>query len=165
MKQRKKFGAILLLTVMLLCSCSHPDPSNSPYDPGTPVPADHEGTFVSPHGSMTFNGDGESVVLDFDEELRAMLELQDMEEGEQEGTYVFLSGDLPPHGSYPIRYDVAHEMQLTVEEQSVVVVMGLASEDGSTGTVGVDVVTPERIPMMFRIDGKVVNVIFEKEDR
>ncbi len=165
MERISKLGAILIVLTLLFCSCSHPDSSNSPYDPGTPVPENHEGTFTSPHGTMTFNGDGESVVMDFDEELWAMLELQDMEEGEKKGTYVFLSGDLPPHGSYPIRYDVAHEMKLTVGEQSAVVVMGLASEDGSTGTVGVDVVTPERIPMMFRTDGKVINVIFEKEEQ
>lgn len=165
MGRRAKRCAILIILTLLFCSCSHPDSSNSPYDPGTPVPADHEGTFASPHGTMKFNGDGESVVLDFDKELWAMMDLQDMEEGEQEGTYVFLSGDLPPHGSYPIRYDVAHEMQLTIGEQSVVVVMGLASEDGSTGTVGVNMVTPERIPMMFRTDGKVINVIFEKEEQ
>ena len=145
-------GLLLLLSAALLfcggCgTAGEPELDNYPYEPDTPAPAAHDGVFVSEHGSMRFNGDGESVVIDFDPYLA---ELTGLPEGEQEGTYVFLSGDLPPFGSMPVRYDTAHEFALTVGEASVVIDAGIASEDGRTAQVGVDVVTPERIPLLFR---------------
>ncbi|MBR5754491.1 MAG: hypothetical protein IKX97_01530, partial [Erysipelotrichaceae bacterium] len=76
---------------------------NYPYEPDTPAPDPHTGTFVSEYGTMTFNGDGKTVVLDIDGELAGLAGLP---EGKNEGTYIFLSGDLPPHGSMEIRYDV-----------------------------------------------------------
>ena len=133
---------------------------NYPYEPDTPVPDPHEGTFVSEHGTMVFNGDGESLVFDFDEELA---ELSGLPAGEQKGTYVFLSGDLPPHGSVDVRYDIAHEWRISLEDSSAVIDLGLASQDGSTAQVGVDIVTDTRIPMLFQKDGKFFSVIFEKE--
>ena len=153
--------ALLLSAALLLTACSvlDPKPDNMPYEPPTPAPAAHDGSFVSEHGSMRFHGDGESVVIDFDEELA---ELTGLPAGEHDASYVFLSGVLPPHGSMPVRYDVAHELRLTVGETSVVIDMGLVSEDGRTASVGVDVVTPERIPMLFRGDS-YTNIIFYKE--
>ena len=109
---------------------------------------------------MQFNGDGESIVIDFDGELAALTGLP---EGEHPGTYEFLSGDLPPHGSMPVRYDVAHELRISVGEQSAVIDMGLAAEDGKTGQVGVNVVTPERIPMLFHENGQFFHIAFLKE--
>lgn len=152
---------LLLLAALLLCAgCAQTgaNPENYPYEPDTPPPAAHEGVFTSAHGTMTFSGDGESVVIDFD---AALAELTGLPEGVHEGTYVFLSGDLPPHGSFPVRYDIAHELQITVGKQSAVIDMGLASEDGSSGTVGVDTVRPDRIPMLFSGD-RFSSVIFEK---
>ena len=88
----------MFLAVLLLCigcfGCTKPD--NIPYEPDTPAPAPHEGAFTSEHGSLRFNGDGESITIQFDGELAALTGLP---EGEHTGTYVFLSGDLPPHGS------------------------------------------------------------------
>ena len=153
----------LFLAVLLLCTgCfSGARPDNIPYEPDTPAPAAHEGVFTSEHGSMRFNGDGESVVIDFDRELAALTGLP---EGEHTGTYVFLSGNLPPHGSMPVRYDIAHELRITVGEQSAVIDIGLAAADGKTGQVGVNVVTPERIPMLFHENGQFFHIAFLKEN-
>ncbi len=154
---RHRSAMIRILLLVFLCSaCSVAD--NSPSDPGTPAPAAHDGTFVSEHGTMQFNGDGERVVIEFD---AGLAELTGLPEGRQEGSYVFLSGDLPPHGSYPVRYDTAHELRITVGEQSAVINMGIAAEDGSHGYVGVNMVTPERIPMLFRNEGGFFCITFE----
>lgn len=160
-----KKGIFLIFTLLLLCSgCSHTvineNPGNYPYEPDTPAPAAHNGIFVSEHGTLIFSGDGKSVVINFDGELA---KLTGLPEGEQKCTYVFLSGNLPPNGSFPVRYDVAHELKLTTGRKSVVIDMGLASEDGKTGHVGVNVVTPERIPMLFDEDGRFFSVVFEKQ--
>ena len=40
--------------------------------------------------------------------------------------------------------------------------LGLASDDGSTASVGTNVVTSERIPFLFDIDGKNMTILFEK---
>ncbi len=158
---------LFLLLILLCVGCSRPgskvsQPDNYPYEPDTPAPAPHDGLFVSEHGSMRFNGDDKTVVTDFDKDLS---ELTGLPEGEQTGTYVFLSGNLPPNGSFPVRYDIAHEMQLTVGGKTAVIDMGLASEDGKTGQIGVDVVTPERIPMLFSGEGGFFSVIFEYTDK
>ena len=133
---------------------------NYPYEPDTPAPTAHEGTFVSDHGKMVFDGDGESIVIDFDDELS---EWTGLPAGEHEGKYAFLSGNLPPNGSFPIRYDAAHEMQITVNGTSAVMDAGIASEDGSSGQVGVNVVKPESIPLLFDDGDKFFSVVFVKE--
>jgi len=156
--------AAVLSAVLLLAGCSGgggAQPDNYPYEPDTPAPAAHDGLFLSEHGSMRFNGAGDRVEIDFDAELA---KLTGLPEGPQEGTYVFLSGDLPPHGSFPVRYDTAHEMQISAGGVSVVLDAGIASEDGSTGQVGVNVVTPERIPLLFHTDGRFVSVLFTKQE-
>ena len=155
---------ILFLILLIICvGCSHvdpnPNPGNYPYEPDTPAPAAHDGNFESDHGSMRFNGDGKSVLINFDEELARLIGLP---AGEQAGTFVFLSGNLPPNGSFPVRYDIAHELQLTMGDKSVVITMGIAAEDGKNGQVGVNVVTPERIPMLFDENGQFLSVVFEK---
>ena len=149
----------MILLALLSVGCV-PQKENYPYEPDTPSPAAHEGTFVSEHGTMTFFGDGERVRINFDEDLAT---LTDLPEGEHEGTYIFLSGDLPPHGSFPVRYDIAHEMQITVEGQSVLINLGYASEDGHTGQVGMNVVTPECIPMLFDGNGRYFHIKFLRE--
>ena len=151
---------LLLLAVTMLTGCVGAGSPNMPYEPDTPAPDPHNGLFVSDHGTMEFNGDGKSVTTDFDSELSALLGLP---EGKQELTYVFLSGDLPSGGSVDCRYDVAHELRLSTADTSVVVDMALIGEDGVTVTKGTNHVTPERIPMFFREDGKILNVIFTKQ--
>ena len=149
----------LLLAVTMLTGCVGAGSPNMPYEPDTPAPDPHNGVFVSDHGTMEFNGDDKTVIADFDSELA---ELLGFPEGKQELTYVFLSGDLPPGGSVDVRYDVAHELRLSTADASVVVEMALVHEDGSV-TLGVDTVTPERIPMYFRTDEGPLNVIFYKQ--
>ena len=165
MKNNKKATVLFIITVfiLMLTGCSGGPVGetldNYPYEPDTPAPSAHEGTFSSDHGTMTFTGDEQTIVIDFDKELAGLTELP---EGEQQGTYVFLSGDLPPHGSFPVRYDTAHEMQITIGEKSSVIDVGIAAEDGSTGQVGVGIVTPECIPMLFHVDGRFFDVRFNK---
>ena len=163
MRHIPKRGCLFVCAVYLLltgCIGRGSNPGNMPYEPDTPAPAAHDGVFVSEHGTLRFNGDGTSIETEFDAELS---ELTGLPEGTQQGTYVFLSGNLPPHGSMPVRYDTAHELEITVGEQSAVIQMGIASEDGKTAQVGVDIVTPERIPMLFYEDSKSFDVIFTKE--
>ena len=165
MTRKNLLIALCLMVLMLLCtSCDRRDHGNYPYEPDTPVPDPHDGIFVSEWGTMSFNGDGESIIITIGPELSELFEL---DEGEYTGTYVFLSGDLPPNGSFPIRYDVAHELQLDLDDHgspySKVFDVGLAAEDGSTGTVGVDIVTPERIPLLFKDETHFFDVIFVKE--
>ena len=162
MKRITKKGCLFVCAIqLLLAGCGiGSNPDNMPYEPDTPAPAAHDGTFVSEHGSLRFNGDGTSIETDFD---AALSDLTGLPEGAQTGTYVFLSGNLPPHGSMPVRYDTAHELQITVGELSAVIDMGIASEDGKSAQVGVDTVTPEEIPMLFREDGRSFHVMFRKE--
>ncbi len=132
---------------------------NKPYEPDTPAPAPHDGVFTSEHGTMTFNGDNETVVVNYDDTLA---ELIGIPAGEHKMKYEFLSGDLPPHGSMPIRYDVAHELRFSTEKDSYVVQVGIAADDGSSATVGTDMVTEERIPLLFRGEKGSFSVIFNK---
>ena len=132
---------------------------NYPYEPDTPAPPAHEGTFTSEHGTMIFNGDGESIIFDFDEELAKLCGLP---QGEQEGTYVFLSGNLPPHGYVDVRYDTAFELEITCNDQTVMIDLGLALDDGSSAQIGTGTVSETRIPLLFKINGKSVSIIFEK---
>lgn len=163
MKQIPKTGFLLICVTSLLCSgCgfSGSNPGNMPYEPDTPAPAAHDGLFVSEHGSMRFNGDGTAVETDFDAVLSGLTGLP---EGAQTGTYVFLSGDLPPHGSMPVRYDTAHELRIDIGENSAVIAMGIAAADGKSAQSGVNTVTPDCIPMLFHAEGKSFDVIFTRE--
>ncbi len=125
--------------------------SNYPYEPDTPAPAPHEGTFVSDHGTMTFNGDGKSVVIDFDGTLAKATGLP---AGRQEASYQFLSGDIPPQRKIPIRYDVAMYISLSAGGNSSVLAVGLVEENGSTST-GTGCTTADRITFIdVELDGK-----------
>ena len=150
-KSPRRFLRILTLAalcaglMLVTCGCGGTrDNGNYPYEPDTPAPAPHEGTFVSEHGTMRFNGDGESVVIDFDEDLARCLGLP---AGEQAASYAFCSGNLPPHGYVEIRYDVAMTLRLTVGEGdsavSVLVDVG-KYEDGHFYT-GTNCTTADRI--------------------
>jgi len=164
MKQHRNKSAILirLLTAALMLALSglfmgcggKGDPftnKNMPYEPDTPAPESHEGVFVSDHGTMTFSGDGKSVVINFDKELSECLGLP---EGGQEAEYVFMSGYLPPHGNVPVRYDVAHTLMITAGQgdssASALIDIG-EYKDGSFYT-GTNCTTADRIT--FFIDWK-----------
>ncbi len=164
---RHILGKLLMIVLLaLLCtSCSEPEnKGNYPYEPDTPAPAPHNGVFISDYGMMTFNGDGESITVRVGPELA---ELWGIAEGEYEGKYVFLSGDLPPNGSVPVRYDAAHELQLDLNTGSQtfsrVFDCGIASDDGSTATVGVDIITEDMIPLLFTEEGLFFDIEFIKE--
>ena len=116
---KKRILRIAFLCILLLGLVACSDTGNRPYEPDTPAPAAHEGVFVCEESSLTFNGDGQSIVLSLKGDISDLFEL---EEGEYKGSYVFLSGDLPPQGSVPVRYDTAHELKidLTVNGEGVV---------------------------------------------
>ena len=157
MKKDVLILAALLLLCSCLCGCVH---ENKPYDPGTPEPAAHDGLFTSEHGSLRFNGDGKTVTIDFDEYLARLTGLP---AGETEGSYVFLSGDLPPHGSVEVRYDTAYELKLSAGETSVVVELGEPSQDGKSWHSFLGMVTPVKIPLVVRDDAESISVVFEKQ--
>ena len=104
---RKKFIIILLMCILLFCTaCGAKD---LPPDSSLPEPDPHDGVFTSEYGSMTFNGDGESVIFDFTPELQEATGLPD---GEQSGSYVFLFR----HGQW--RYDKAERFRVSVSDAS-----------------------------------------------
>ncbi len=150
--------AVVIATLITITGCG--TTANKPYEPPTPAPSAHEGTFVSEHGTMIFNGDGSEIIINFDSELS---DLTGIPEGEKAGTYVFLSGVLPPAGKVPVRYDTAHELQITIDDESVGLELGLASADGSTTTISTETVTPDRIPICVLQEGKYITVMFNKE--
>jgi hypothetical protein len=163
MKHMKRI--LLILAALLVCAVGFymffsrgpRDGGNYPPVPDTPVPDPHNGLFVSEYGSMEFNGDDTTVIIDFGPELA---EMSGLPEGRQEGTYTFLSGNLPPHGSFDIRYDAAHELRITVGDNSVVIRIGTVTESG-TVQVSLQTVTPEKIPTVFYKDDTPVGVVFE----
>ncbi|MBP5464016.1 MAG: hypothetical protein J6Y13_02435 [Treponema sp.] len=128
---------------------------NYPYEPDTPAPAPHDGTFISDHGTMTFNGDGTSVVIDFDAALAKAVGLS---AGKQDMRYEFLSGDLAPHGKIPVRYDVAMYLSMYAKEGSSnrrdAIAVGVVGENGSKST-GTGCTTADRITFIdVDLDGK-----------
>ena len=162
----RRGGRLLLLAALCaglllgLCGCGGGKPGddgfvdlNYPYEPDTPVPPPHEGRFVSGHGTMTFNGDGKTVLLDLDGELARRLGLP---EGEQAASYEFRSGDLAPHGYIPIRYAAAMTFWLTVGQGGDAVTVKIDAgkyEDGNFYT-GTNCITADRITLFVdRADG------------
>ena len=157
-------GILLILSFFLYGCTQNVNPGNYPLEPDGPAPNPHEGIFVSEHGSLIFNGDGESITLKIDSQLEDLFELP---AGEYSGTYVFLSGDLPPNGSFPIRYDAAHELRIDLDvngtEYSKVFDVGIASEDGKSSTAGLNTVSPEKIPLLFDDEDRFLTILFVKE--
>ncbi|NLG10926.1 MAG: hypothetical protein GX562_05300 [Coriobacteriaceae bacterium] len=99
-------GSLLLLLSLISCTRStHLPPKND-----TPEPPPHVGVFVSECGSMTFNGDGQTVAIDFSDELAQAL---DLASGKASGTYVFKFYN----GQW--RYDDADEFSLFIDGRSV----------------------------------------------
>ncbi len=92
-----------------------------------PLPENHNGTFVNEkYGSFTFNGDGESIVLDLTEEFA---EATGLPAGKSEGRYAFMSS-WPPHIT-EWRYDYAHEFWIIIGEEDEVIFGNISREDGS----------------------------------
>ncbi len=104
MKKTVVLIALAISLLLLLCACGGRD---QPPDPGTPEPPAHNGVFTSEYGSMTFNGDGESITFDFTPELQ---EATGLPGGERSGSYVFLF----QHGQW--RYDKAERLRISASD-------------------------------------------------
>lgn len=133
---------------------------NDPPDPGTPEPDPHKGTFSCEYGSMTFSGDGKSIEITVSADLAGLTGLP---EGDSKGTYTFLSGDLPPHGSVDVRYDVAHELEINAGGTAVVLQLGIASADGKNYSIGWYTVKEDSIPVVLQVNGKYITADFKKQ--
>ena len=101
-----KKAAVATLLFILLCACGGRD---QPPDPGTPEPPAHDGVFAGEYGTMTFNGNGESITFDFTPEFAEAVGLPT---GVQSGSYVFLF----QHGQW--RYDKAERFRISVSDVS-----------------------------------------------
>ena len=101
----KKAVILLAAAIIFLTGCATEQPPAA----DSPEPPAHTGSFVSEYGSMTFNGDGESVVIDFQSELA---DATGLPTGAAEGQYVFTF----QQGMY--RYDKADSFKLTIGEFS-----------------------------------------------
>ena len=143
--------ALFAALALFLAACGGVGPvdRNEPYEPDTPAPAPHEGTFVSAHGTMTFSGDGQTVALSFDDDLAGRLGLP---AGEHEASYAFRSGYMPPHGYVDVRYDTAMTFWMTVGETTAMAEIG-QYQDGQFYT-GTNCTTADRITFFVdRADG------------
>lgn len=103
MKKTIIFLATVAIALLTGCATEQPPAADSPEPPA------HSGKFVSEYGSMTFNGDGESVIIDFQSELA---EATGLPTGAAEGQYVFTF----QQGMY--RYDKADGFDLIIGECS-----------------------------------------------
>ena len=104
---RNKFLIIPLMCILLFCAaCGAKD---LPPDSNLPEPEPHNGVYTSEYGTMTFNGDGESILFDFAPELA---EETGLPGGEQSGSYVFLF----QHKQW--RYDKAERFRITASDAS-----------------------------------------------
>ena len=152
----------VLFAAVLIAGCAG-GKENVPYDPGTPVPAAHSGTFSCEYGTLNFTGDERSVSAELDNSSGIFAELPS---GELEGTYRFVS-DLPPHGRIDVRYDTAHELELTLEKEGTQYVLtwalGYLSEDGKTSAIYVGAVTEDLIPIVLDTDSGPVQAVFKKQ--
>ena len=162
--KHRALSCILLAAAILavLCSCvGKVKPDNIPYEPDTSPPPPLTGAFSSPGGTMRFNGDGRSVALDLESDFAARTGLP---EGHSEAEYEFIQ-DLPPHGHVPVRYDTAHNMDITIGEGEgrilVSLDIGFASDDGAAATVFIGAVTEEAIPILLTDEG-YETVLFQK---
>ena len=155
-------AAALLLASLGACAAK-PGYENRPYEPDTPAPAPLNGVFTSEGGSMTFNGDGKTIVLDLEPEFAKRAGLP---EGHSEGTCTFIQ-DLPPYGHVDVRYDTAHNLDITIGEGEDVLFVsleiGFASEDGSTAIVYNGAVTETSIPILLS-EEDCETFLFQKQE-
>ena len=155
MKNKRLLCALVTAALLaLFCGCvQRPELDNHPYEPDTSPPPPLNGVFTSEGGSMTFNGDGSTVVLDLEEDFAARTGLP---AGHSEGTFDFIQA-LPPHGHVSVRYDTAHNLDIAIGEGEgrlfVTLDIGYASEDGSSATVYVGAVTEECVPILLTDKG------------
>ena len=139
MKKRMIYLVLsIIMSVGLLVACGN----DTPPDDGTPEPDPHIGTFVSEYGTMTFNGDGESITFDFTSEFA---EAAGLSGGEQSGSYVFLF----QHGQW--RYDKAERFRITAADSAYDFINDFTVTDENT------------IAIQSPINGEVT-ILFKKGD-
>lgn len=97
---------VMLLMTAFLAGCFTDD---SPPSDGTPAPPAHNGVFSSDYGTMTFNGDGKTITIDFNEEFA---EKTGVPAGKTECNYVFLF-----HNEM-YRYDKAEYFRIIIGEKN-----------------------------------------------
>ena len=135
MKKALIFLAAAAIALLTGCATEQPPAADSPEPPA------HSGKFVSEYGSMTFNGDGESVTIDF---LPELAEATGLPTGAANGQYVFTF----QQGMY--RYDKADGFELIIGECSYSFLNNFQETNEN------------RICVLSPCDGKS-NLIFEKE--
>ena len=165
MKNRPLLLVLLaaFMLALLLPGCGH-KPENIPYEPDTPAPAPMNGVFVSSVGTMTFNGDDKTIILDLTDEFAQRIGLP---YAQCEGTYDFTQS-LPPHGRVSVRADTAHNLDIYYNDgdqvSHVYLDIGYASEDGSTYTVYIGAVTETSIPIVLSDKGTHETFVFQRQD-
>lgn len=135
MKNALIFLAAAAIALLTGCATEQPPAADSPEPPA------HSGKFVSEYGSMTFSGDGESVTIDF---LQELAEATGLPTGAANGQYVFTF----QQGMY--RYDKADGFELIIGECSYSFLNNFQETNEN------------RICVLSPCDGKS-NLIFEKE--
>ena len=100
----KKTVILIAAAIVLLTGCAteQPPPADSPEPPA------HSGKFVSEYGSMTFNGDGESITICFEDSFATE---SGFPCGECEGTYAF------KFHQKTYRYDKAEYLNIYIGEK------------------------------------------------
>ena len=104
---KKQIRALLLITLVFCLAFLSACYNDKPPDNGTPWPEDLNGVFTSGKDSLTFNGDGKSIVLELSEETAKTTGLPG---GRTEGAYVFLI----QKGSW--RYDLSETFRIILGE-------------------------------------------------
>ena len=84
---RRTLCLVLFLVLLLSCGLAACGGDDRPPSDNTPDPPVLKGVYSGEQGSLTFNGDRRSIVLNISAELAAASGLP---EGESEGSYVFL---------------------------------------------------------------------------
>lgn len=130
---------LLLWAVMalLLTACGLND---APPEGSTPEPTALEGTYVSEYGSLTFTGDGRTVILDLSDDFA---QTSGLPAGRSEGSYVFL------FHNEEWRYDKAEYVRIIIDGGDYQFRNDLSS-------------TNENTVSFFLDDGQSIR--FEKED-
>jgi hypothetical protein len=139
----------IIITSIIICflfaGCG-PKSYDGPPDPGTPKPPSLDGIFMSEYGTMTFNGDGETVYINFSPEY---LEILDNPPNEATYSYSFTW-----YSFGECRYDVATEFKLHNNESDTSLNFSLYLEGEGT--------TKDRIGFSYPTPD-VQNIVFQRK--